>query len=66
MSRRVVVTTKGQDRLGLRALCERYMNDRWYAAHMTDKQAVEALLDQFKRAVAGELELLDARTRCER
>jgi hypothetical protein len=28
------------------------------AAHMTDEQAAESLLDQFKRAVAAELELL--------
>lgn len=50
--------TEGQDRLGIRALCEQYVNDQWFAAHMTDEQAAEALLDQFKRAVAGELELL--------
>jgi hypothetical protein len=64
MNRRFVVTTEGLDRLGLRALCEQYVNDQWFAAHMTDEQAAEALLDQFKRAVAGELELLVVETRC--
>jgi hypothetical protein len=58
------VTTEGQDKLGLRAVCERYVNEQWYAAHMTDEQAAEALLDQFKRAVAGELELLVVEARC--
>ena len=36
------VTTEGQDKLGLRAICERYVNDQWFASHMTDEQAAEA------------------------
>jgi hypothetical protein len=59
--RTFVVTTEGQDRLGLRELCERYVNDQWFAAHATDELAAEALLDQFKRAVKAELELLECR-----
>ena len=55
------VTTEGQNRLGLRELCERYVNDQWLAAHMTPEQAAESVLDQFKRAVLAELELLDVR-----
>ena len=52
------VSTEGQNRLGLRELCERYVNEQWYAAHMTPEQAAESLLDQFKRAVRAELEML--------
>ena len=56
--RTFVVSTEGHNRLGLRELCERYVNDQWFAAHMTNAQVAESLLDQFKRAVQGELELL--------
>ena len=51
-------TTEGQNRLGLRELCQRYVDDQWVADYMTDEQAAESLLDQFKRAVRVELELL--------
>jgi hypothetical protein len=57
--RQFVVTTEGENRLGLRELCERYVNDQWFAAHASDELAAEALLDQFKRAVRSELELLE-------
>ena len=56
--RHFTVTTDGRSRLGLRELCEAYCNDQYVAAHMTPEQAAESVLDQFKRAVAGELELL--------
>ena len=56
--RRFVVTTEGQNRLGLREICKQFANDQWSAAHMTPEQAAEALLDQFRRAVLQELELL--------
>jgi hypothetical protein len=55
---RFVVTTEGQNLLRLRELCERFANDQWTAAHMTPEQAADALLDQFRRAVLQELELL--------
>jgi hypothetical protein len=51
-------TTEGQNRLGLWEQRQRYIDEQWVAAHMTDEQAAESLLDQFKRAVSGELELL--------
>lgn len=57
--RRFIVTTEGENRLGFRELCEEYANDQWLAAHMTPEQAAESVLDQFKRAVRGELELLE-------
>jgi hypothetical protein len=37
------------------------VNDQWFAAHASDELAAEALLDQFKRAVRSELEMLDVR-----
>ena len=57
--RRFKVSTEGLNNLGLRELCEDYCNDQWLAAHMTPEQAAESVLDQFKRAVRGELELLE-------
>ena len=56
--RTFTVATDGQNRFGLRELCQRYVNEQWHAAHMTDEQAAESLLDQFKRAVGAKLELL--------
>jgi hypothetical protein len=52
------VTTEGQNRLGLRELFQRYIDEQWVAAHMTYEQAAESLLDQFERPVRAELELL--------
>ena len=57
--RRFTVTTEGQNALGLRELCEAYCHDQWLAAHMTAEQAADSVLDQFKRAVRAELELLE-------
>lgn len=51
----VVTTTEGQNRLGLRELCERYVNDQWFAAHASGELAAEALLEQLRHAVAIEL-----------
>ena len=56
--RTFAVRTEGENRLGIRELCQRYIDGRWLAAHMSDEQAAESLLDQFKRAVRAELELL--------
>lgn len=56
--RTFTVTTEGENHLELRELCQRYVEEQWIAAHMTDEQAAESLLDQFKRAVRAELELL--------
>ena len=36
----------------------RAVNDQWFAAHASDGLDAEALLDQFKRAMLSELELL--------
>jgi hypothetical protein len=42
-------------------LCEGYVNDQWFAAHASNELAAEGLLDQYKRAVRQELELLEIR-----
>jgi hypothetical protein len=59
--RTFTVTTEGQDKLGLRVIAEAYINDQYFAAHASDELAAVALLEQFKRAVQQELELLDCR-----
>lgn len=61
--RAFVASTEGENRLGLCELCQDYIDEQWLAAHMTNEQAVESLLDQFKRAVKAELELLDIRVK---
>lgn len=57
--RRFIVTTEGENRLGLRQLCQRFADERWMAAHMTPQQAAESVLDEFRKAVAAELAMLD-------
>ena len=57
--RRFIAKTEGQNRLGLRELCEQYANDQWVADHMTAEQAAESMLDCFRRAMVQELELLE-------
>ena len=47
--RNFTVTTEGQNKLGLREVCERYVNEQWLADHMTPEQAEESVLEQFKR-----------------
>jgi hypothetical protein len=53
------VTAEGQNRLGLAELFERFAREQWPAGHMLPHEAAESMLDAFKRAVAGELELLE-------
>ena len=55
---RFTVTTEGANRLGLRELCQQFTEERWVAEHLTPEQAAESVLDEFKRAVLAELELL--------
>jgi len=56
-------TTEGPNRLGVRELLQRYADEQWVAVHMTPEQAADSVLDCFKRAVAGELKLLDLKCR---
>jgi hypothetical protein len=52
-------TTEGCHRLGLRELLQRYADDQWVAAHMTNKQSAQSVLACFNRAVQQDLKLLD-------
>ena len=53
--RRFNVTITGPDPLGLRDLCDRFVNEHWVADHMTPVQAAASVLEEFKRAVRGKL-----------
>ncbi len=44
-------TTEGTDKLGLRAVLERYANDQWLPVHYTEEQRVGIVVDQFKPRV---------------
>jgi hypothetical protein len=58
---RFAVTTEGRDNLGLRQLAEAFANRQWISDHYSPEQAEEFVLDQFKRTLAMELELLVVR-----
>jgi hypothetical protein len=57
--RRFTVASEGDNRLGLRELCQRFAEDLWVPAHLTDEQAAAFALDQFRRTVLVELEMLE-------
>jgi hypothetical protein len=57
--RRFIVRTEGSNNRGLRELCQRYCDERWVAAQLTPEQAAESVLDEFKKAIRQELELLE-------
>lgn len=57
--RTFIVSTDGENRLGLRDLCQQYCGEQWVADPFTGEQAAETLLEQFKRAVSAELQLLE-------
>ena len=57
--RQFVVTTDGKNRLGLRELCEGFVNQLWVPAHLADEQAAAFALDQFRRTLLAELEMID-------
>ena len=59
--RKFIVTTEGQNRLGLRELCQQFVDEQWVAVHLAADRAAESVLREFKRAVRAELELLDVR-----
>ena len=52
------VATEGSNRLRLAELCQRFANEQWLPAHANADEAAEMVLDAFRRAVAGEMELL--------
>lgn len=59
--RKFTVTTEGQNRLGLRELCQQFADDQWLAVHLPADQAAESVLREFKRTVQAELEMLECR-----
>ena len=59
-------TTEGQNRLGLRELCQQFADEQWVAVHLPADQAAESVLRELKRAVRAELELLEVRCQEER
>jgi hypothetical protein len=64
--RHFTVSTEGQNRLGLRELCQRFADEQWVADHLTSKQAAESVLREFKRAARAELEMLEMKCRTRR
>ncbi len=51
----------GIDKLGLAALLETFANDQWIGEHYSEEQAVEAVMDRFRRLVVAELEMVEVR-----
>jgi hypothetical protein len=60
--RRFIATSEGNRLPGFAEMCQRFCDEQWIADHLTDEQAAASVLDQFRRALAAELELLDVRT----
>ena len=58
--RKFIVTTEGQNRLGLREFCQQFADEQWVAVHLPADQAA-SVLAEFKRLVRAELELLKCR-----
>ena len=57
------INTEGTNRLALKELCQRFVDEAWIPAHLSKEQAEEFVLDCFKRTVEGELELLEVEGR---
>jgi hypothetical protein len=55
---RFTVTCHGSDPLRLRETLEKFANERWLPEHVTRDEALEIVLDQFKRTVAQTMELI--------
>ncbi len=49
----------GEDEFGLATLLETFANDQWIGEHYTSEQAVDVLLDRFRRALLNELEMVE-------
>ena len=56
---RFKVITEGQNRLNIAGLVEQYANSLWMPDHLTPDQRTEFVLDQFRRMVASELEMVE-------
>lgn len=56
--RKFTVSITGGDPLDLRGMCERFIDELWFAAHMTPDQMAGSALDQFKAAITSRLNAL--------
>lgn len=56
------IYSDGPNRTGLVAFAQRYVDQLWIPTHLSPDQARDFVLDQLKRAVAAEMELLEVRS----
>jgi|GEM_PF-4526299 len=61
MNIRFVATSDGRNRLGMKELCQEFVNELQMPTCLTKDEAAHYVLDLFKRSVASELELLDVK-----
>jgi hypothetical protein len=53
------VTCHGNDPLALREVLERFANEQWLPTHVTRDEATEIIVDQFSRAIAQAMAVMD-------
>ena len=53
------VATEGRSTLNLPAMIEDFANQQWVPVHMTPDQSSEFVLDQFRRTVESELQMIE-------
>ena len=61
MKARFLAITDGRNRLGLKELCQQFIDELRMPTCLTKDEAAQYMLDLFKRSVASELELLDVK-----
>ena len=52
-------STAGSNALNLPKIIEDFANRQWIPAHMTQEQAIEFVVDQFKRTLDSEAQLVE-------
>ncbi len=55
--------TEGRNVLNLQQIAEDFANQQWVPAHMTPEDATDFVLDQFRRTVESELQMIEITTR---
>ena len=53
-----VAKTTGPDTLGLRSILEDFADRQWIPDHLDSEQRADWILDQFRRTVRAEVEML--------
>ena len=56
------VTATRPDTFKLETLCQKYADNLWIPDHLSTEEKESFALDQFKRAVMGEVEMLEAQS----